>query len=57
MINRQFRVLIGDNNDGDFWNDNWTGGNPRWVCFPIIFPLVRYKASLVVNFGKWDGGR
>lgn len=25
LINQQFRILIGDAQNTNFWNDNWTG--------------------------------
>lgn len=52
FINQQFQILIGDDQDTDFCNDNWIRRGQLWIHFLRIFALVRLKSNPMANFGK-----
>lgn len=53
VINQYFKVLIGDCQNTNFWNDNWMGRGQLCLCFLGIFMLGRLKIGPVKNFGIW----
>lgn len=54
VIQQQFRILIGDGNDTDFWNSEWIERCLLRICLSRIYALARSKSCLLANFGRWE---
>lgn len=54
FIKHDFRILIEDDQDTDFWRDDWIGKDEMRVSFTGINALSWSKSGLVKVFGKWD---
>lgn len=56
-INKGFRIIIGDDQNCRFLEDNWTGGRGQKLPFSRIYAFARMKSEPVINFGIWEEGR
>lgn len=53
VINQHFRILNGDGQNTNFWNEDWTHAGQLHQCFPRTFELARCKSGSVKNFKSW----
>lgn len=55
FIKHDFRIIIGDGQDKNFWGNNWIGRGELRMCFLRIFALSRVKSGplIVLGDGRW----
>lgn len=56
LVSSEFRHLIRNGSNIDFWTDNWMGRGVLKIMFPRIFALATTKHGLISLFGHWVDG-
>lgn len=52
VISHQFKILIGDGRDTNFWKDDWTKRGSLRQCYLRIFVLAISESNPMTNFGS-----
>lgn len=51
IVQQDFRTVIENGFNADFWLEDWTGRGILKHLFPCVFALAIVKESLIANFG------